>query len=246
MRRAARGVPRDTLAAVSHDIVGCTACRRLRRYCERVAAVGKREYAGWTYWGKPVPGFGDARAEVLVVGLAPAAHGANRTGRMFTGDASGTWLIRAMHRAGFAGQPTSVRQDDGLRLQRAYITAAVRCAPPGNRPRPREIDRCAGFLVREAALLPGVRVIVALGRIGFDAVRRLLASRGAPVRGMRFAHGAVHPMGPGFPVIIACYHPSRQNTNTGRLTQAMLDDVFETTRRLLDGPRRPGARRRAR
>ena len=234
MRRAARGVPRETLPAVSRDIIGCTACPRLRRYCERVAAVGKREYAGWTYWGKPVPGFGDARAEVLVVGLAPAAHGANRTGRMFTGDASGAWLIRAMHRAGFANQPTSTRRDDGLRLQRAYITAAVRCAPPGNRPSPREIARCAGFLAREAALLPGVRIIVALGRIGFDAVRRFLVSRGAPVRGMRFAHGAVYPVGAGFPAIIACYHPSRQNTNTGRLTEAMLDGVFETVRGLLE------------
>jgi uracil-DNA glycosylase len=227
---------------VARDVVACTACPRLRRYCERVAAEGKREYAGWTYWGKPVPGFGDPLAEVLIVGLAPAAHGANRTGRMFTGDASGAWLIRAMRLAGFANQPTSVRRDDGLRLHRAYITAAVRCAPPGNRPKPTEIARCARFLAREAALLPRVRVIVALGQIGFVACRRLLRSLGAPVRGMRFAHGAIHVPGPGLPVVVASYHPSRQNTNTGRLTAEMLDSVFQTVRRLLDEESSPGGR----
>ncbi len=248
MRRPVQGAPCDTLAAVSRDVVACTACPRLRRHCERVAATGKPEFTGWTYWGKPVPGFGDPRAEVLVVGLGPAAHGANRTGRMFTGDASGAWLIRAMHRAGFASQPTSVRRDDGLHLHRAYITAAVRCAPPDNRPRPDEIARCAGFLVREVALLARVRVIVALGRIGFDAVRRLVGARGASVGGMRFAHGAVYPVGPGFPAIVACYHPSRQNTNTGRLTEAMLDGVFEMVRGLLEKttPEFAGARGRAR
>jgi uracil-DNA glycosylase len=239
---------RDTLAAVSRDVVACTACPRLRRYCERVAAEGKPEFAGWTYWGKPVPGFGDPRADVLVVGLAPAAHGANRTGRMFTGDGSGVWLLRAMHRAGFASRPTSVRRNDGLRLRGAYITAVLRCAPPDNRPRPQEIARCARFLAREAALLTRVRVIVALGQIGFAACRRLLRSLGAPVRGMRFAHGAVHDPGPGLPVLVASYHPSRQNTNTGRLTEAMLDSVFQTVRRVLEegGPGVAGTRGRAR
>ena len=230
---------RGTLARVSQDIVACVACPRLRAHCERVAAAGKPEFAGWTYWGKPVPGFGDPRAEVLVVGLAPAAHGANRTGRMFTGDGSATWLIRAMHRAGFASQPTSLRRGDGLRLERAYLTAAVRCAPPGNRPQPAEIARCAPFLLREWALLPPIRVVVPLGQIAFEACRRLLRTLGAPVAGMRFAHGAVHALGGEFPTVVCSYHPSRQNTNTGRLTEAMLDDVFETVRSLLDDGRRP-------
>ena len=230
----------DSLALVARDVVACTACPRLRRYCDRVAAERKREYAGWTYWGKPVPGFGDPRAEVLIVGLAPAAHGANRTGRMFTGDASGTWLIRAMHHAGFANQPATIQRGDGLRLHGAYITAAVRCAPPDNRPRPQEIARCARFLERETALLTRVRVMVALGQIGFMVCRRLLRSLGAPVRGIRFAHGAVHVLGPDFPVVVASYHPSRQNTNTGRLTEVMLDGVFDTVRRLLEDPHRSG------
>ena len=225
------------LSQVARDIIVCTACPRLRRYCAGVAARGKREFAGWTYWGKPVPGFGDPRAELLVIGLAPAAHGANRTGRMFTGDGSGTWLIRAMHRAGFANQPISVRRGDGLRLHRAYITATVRCAPPDNKPTPAEVTRCRPFLERELALLPRIRVILALGRLGFDACRRLLAARGAEVRGLRFAHGAVYPLGAGYPTVIVSYHPSRQNTNTGKLTEQMLDRVFETARRLMDAPR---------
>ena len=227
----------DTLDAVSRDIVACAACPRLRRHCERVAAAGKREFAGWTYWGKPVPGFGDERSEVLIVGLAPAAHGANRTGRMFTGDGSATWLIRAMHRAGFATQPTSLRRDDGLRLERAYLTAVVRCAPPDNRPRPDEIARCTRFLWREWALLTPVRVVVPLGLIAFQVCRRHLRTLGAPVAGMRFAHGAVHVLGGGFPTVVCSYHPSRQNTNTGRLTEAMLDQVFQTVRALVDGGR---------
>jgi len=232
--RAERSTGRP-LAALAREVVACTACPRLRRYCARVAARGKREFAGWTYWGKPIPGFGDPGALLLIVGLAPAAHGANRTGRMFTGDGSGAWLVRAMHRAGFANQPISLRRDDGLRLDRAYVTSAVRCAPPDNKPTPREIARCAPFLEREAALLPTVRVILALGRIGFGACYRMLAARGAPIRGLRFAHGAVHPLGPSFPTIVTCYHPSRQNTNTGRLTEEMLDGVFETIRGLLAG-----------
>jgi uracil-DNA glycosylase family 4 len=167
---------------------------------------------------------------------------------MFTGDSSATWLIRAMHRAGFASQPTSIRRRDGLRLHGAYITAAVRCAPPDNRPRPEEVTRCAEFLAREAALLTRVRVIVALGQIGFEACRRLLRSLGAPVQGLRFAHGAVHLLGPDLPVLVASYHPSRQNTNTGRLTEPMLDGVFQTVRRVLreGGPGAMGRGRRAR
>lgn len=224
---------------MSREVIACAACPRLRRHCERVAASGKREFAGWTYWGKPVPGFGDGRAEVLIVGLAPAAHGANRTGRMFTGDSSATWLIRAMHRAGFATQPTSVRRDDGLRLVRAYLTAVVRCAPPENRPQPTEIARCAPFLLREWTLLTAIRVVVPLGQIAFEACRRLLRTLGAPVAGMRFAHGAVYALGDQFPTVMCSYHPSRQNTNTGRLTEAMLDEVFQAVRARLDGARGP-------
>jgi uracil-DNA glycosylase len=226
--------PRDRLAAVARDVIACTACPRLRRYCRDVAARGKPEFSGWTYWGKPVPGFGDPRAELLIVGLAPAAHGANRTGRMFTGDGSGSWLIRAMHRAGFASQPRSVRRGDGLRLLGAYLTAPVRCAPPQNRPTREEINRCTPFLARELALLPRIRVILALGRIAFIVCRRLIREQGADLRGARFAHGAYYDLGAGCPALVACYHPSRQNTNTGRLTEAMLDQVFQTVRTALD------------
>jgi len=228
---------RDSLDRLARDVVACTACPRLRRYCARIAARGKREFTGWTYWGKPVPGFGDPRAGLLIVGLAPAAHGANRTGRMFTGDGPATWLIRAMQRAGFASQPTSLARGDGLRLRDAYLTAAVRCAPPENTPTAREMARCSAFLEREVVLLPSVRVILALGQIAFGACRRLLGARGAPVRGLRFAHGTVHALGQAFPTVVCSYHPSRQNTNTGRLTEAMLDRVFATVRERLEAAR---------
>jgi uracil-DNA glycosylase len=220
---------RDALRLVAHDVIACTACPRLRRYCEGVAAGGKPEFAGWTYWGKPVPGFGDPHAQLLVVGLAPAAHGANRTGRMFTGDGSGAWLVRAMHRAGFANQATSSRRGDGLRLHGAYLTAPVRCAPPKNKPAPDEIRRCLPFLERELALLPRISVVVALGRIAFEICCRLLAEP-ARRRDLRFAHGAVYDLGPDRPLLVACYHPSRQNTNTGKLTEPMLDHVFALAR----------------
>lgn len=235
---------RDSLARVARDVIACTACPRLRRYCQEVAARGKPEFDGWTYWGKPVPGFGDPEADLLIVGLAPAAHGGNRTGRMFTGDASGSWLIRAMHRAGLANQPVSVRREDGLRFHRAYVTAPVRCAPPKNKPAREEIARCTPFLARELALLPRVGVILALGRIAFDVCRRLLRERGADLRGVRFAHGAYYDLGESYPAFVACYHPSRQNTNTGKLTEAMLDQVFRTVRAALDrtSVRRAGRR----
>ncbi len=239
-----RAPGRDSLAAVARDVVACAACPRLRRYCLAVARRGKPEHKGWTYWGKPVTGFGDPRADLVVVGLAPAAHGANRTGRMFTGDSSGTWLVRAMYRAGFASQPTSLHRGDGLRLLRAYLTAPVRCAPPQNKPTRAEIARCLPFLERELALLPRARVIVALGRIAFDVCRRLLASRGADLRGARFAHGASYDPGSALPVVLACYHPSRQNTNTGKLTEAMLDSVFERARAIIEAPGPRRARRR--
>jgi uracil-DNA glycosylase family 4 len=216
-----------TLAAVREQIVACTRCHRLRTYCTRIAVEKKAAHRADTYWGRPVPGFGDPNARVLVLGLAPAAHGANRTGRVFTGDGSGDFLMRAMHHAGFANITTSQRVDDGLVLRDAYIAAAVRCAPPDNKPLPAEIAACHPFLVAEAAALPRLSVIVALGRIGFDAAWRLLADRGIAMKPRPvFAHGAVYPA-PGGPTVIGSYHPSRQNTNTGKLTPPMLEAVFD-------------------
>ncbi len=224
-----------TFDDVRQQIVTCNRCVRLREYCQLIAREKKAAHRNETYWGRPVPGFGDPRARVLVVALAPAAHGANRTGRVFTGDApggSGDFLMRAMHDAGFANIPTSRHPDDGLELRGAYIAAAVRCAPPDNKPTPGEIASCHSHLVAEAAALPDVRVIVALGRIGFDAVWRLLATRGVVVKPKpAFGHGRVYRP-PGGPSVIASYHPSRQNTNTGVLTARMLESVFKTARQL--------------
>lgn len=225
----------------------CRRCPRLVAYRERVAREKKREFQNWVYWGKPVPGFGDPQARVLLVGLAPAAHGANRTGRMFTGDlpnGASVWLVRALYQAGFANQPTSLHRDDGLRLRDAYVTAAVRCAPPQNQPTPEELGRCFPFLVREFALLPRVRVVVALGAVAFATVLRLLASFGVelPRPKPRFAHGALYRFpgqvqGRPAPAVLCTYHPSRQNTQTGRLTARMLDSVFRRARQLAEeGP----------
>jgi uracil-DNA glycosylase family 4 len=214
------------LAAVREAIVTCERCPRLRAYCTRVAVEKKRAHAADTYWGRPVPGFGDPQARVLVLGLAPAAHGANRTGRVFTGDGSGDFLMSAMHRAGFASIPTSRSTGDGLRLSDAWIAAAVRCAPPDNKPLPGEIRACQVHLDTEWEALPRVAVVIALGRIAFDAALSREARRGLrqaprPV----FAHGAEYTAVDGLR-LIASYHPSRQNTNTGRLTAQMLADVF--------------------
>jgi uracil-DNA glycosylase len=205
--------------------VACIRCERLRSYCAEIARTKKAAHRDDVYWGRPVPGFGDPQARVLVLGLAPAAHGANRTGRVFTGDGSGDFLMRAMHAAGFANITTSQRSDDGLKLTNAYIVAAVRCAPPDNTPTPDEIAACHPHLVDEVAALPNIRVIVALGRIGFDAAWRLLADRGIVVRPKpTFSHGAVFKtVGP---TVIASFHPSRQNTNTRKLTPPMLEGVF--------------------
>jgi uracil-DNA glycosylase family 4 len=224
------------LALVHRAIVECRRCPRLRAYCERVAREKRAAYRDESYWGRPVPGFGDPAARLLVVGLAPAAHGANRTGRLFTGDGpggAGDFLMRAMHAAGFASQPTSRHRDDGLLLRDAYIAAAVRCAPPDNRPTSEEIAACAAHLEAELAALPRVQVLVALGRIAHEACWTLLERRGAiPRPRPPFVHGAVHTP-PGGPAIVASYHPSRQNTQTGRLTPAMLRAVFASARRLL-------------
>jgi uracil-DNA glycosylase len=225
------------LSSIQQSVIACAKCPRLREYCARVAAEKKRAHRDETYWGRPIPGFGDPGARLLVVGLAPAAHGGNRTGRVFTGDSSGDFLFRALHKAGFANQPTSVRPGDGLRLTDAYIAAAVRCAPPDNKPTPAELARCLPWLSAEIDELRRLRVIVALGRIAFDATLRVLPGR---PRGERpaFGHALVHRLPPPLPALIASYHPSRQNTNTGKLTEPMFDEVFAAAKALLQqGPR---------
>jgi uracil-DNA glycosylase family 4 len=215
--------------------VACERCARLRSYCREVARVRKAAHRGEAYWGRPVPGFGDPAARILVLGLAPAAHGANRTGRVFTGDGSGDFLMRAMHAAGLANLPTSRHAGDGLELRGAYIAAAVRCAPPANSPLPAEIANCAPHLARELAALPRLRVVVALGRVACAAYWRWVGARGLTPRPRpAFAHGAICEPGPaaGVPALVMSYHPSRQNTNTRRLTPAMLDAVFGSAIRL--------------
>jgi uracil-DNA glycosylase family 4 len=214
------------LRRLAHEVVACRACPRLVEWREQVARDKRASFQGERYWGKPIPGFGDPAARVLIVGLAPAAHGANRTGRMFTGDRSGDWLYAALHRAGYANQATSVVADDGLLLTDAFVTAAVRCAPPANRPTPQERDRCSPFLVRELTLMPQVRVIVTLGGFAYEATWRVLSEAGValPRPRPRFGHGieVATPRA----TILGCYHPSQQNTFTGKLTVPMLDAVF--------------------
>jgi len=224
-----------SLRSVRNTIIACDKCPRLRSYCVRIGREKRAAYRDDVYWARPVPGFGDSRARVLVLGLAPAAHGANRTGRVFTGDgvgASGDFLMTAMHAAGFSNLTTSHHPDDGLALSDAYIAAAVRCAPPDNTPTPDEIAACYPHLSAEVAALTRLRVIVALGRIAFDSALRLLADRGVSWRPKpAFGHGLIYQP-PSAPALIASYHPSRQNTNTGRLTPAMLAAVFRDAARL--------------
>jgi uracil-DNA glycosylase len=241
----------NALDRVTAEIVTCKRCSRLRQYCQQIAREKKAAHRDDEYWGKPVPGFGDSRARLLILGLAPAAHGANRTGRVFTGDgvgASGDFLVAALHRAGFANIATSRHPDDGLRLKDCYIAATVRCAPPDNRPLPVEIASCAGHLDAEVAALPRLQVVVALGQIAWDAWLRHLARTGTAVRPKPgFGHGATfayYTCGtPGTSgtlgtldtprTLLGCYHPSRQNTNTGKVTAAMYDDVFRTVKHRL-------------
>ena len=220
--------------ALEAEVVACTRCPRLVAWREQVAAEKRRAYRDWTYWGRPVPGFGDRQARLVIIGLAPAAHGANRTGRMFTGDGSASTLIAALYRAGFANQPTSVQRGDGLVLYDAFITAVARCAPPANRPTAAELANCRPFLARELALLQNVRVVLALGRMAFDGYLRLLREQGVTVPRLAFRHGACYSFDPPHPTLVVSYHPSRQNTQTGRLTEAMLDAVFERICRLLE------------
>ena len=241
MKPLSRSDSLTNLADVHHAIVSCDRCPRLRDYCRRVAVEKKRAYREDRYWGRPVPGFGDPAARLLIVGLAPAAHGANRTGRVFTGDGiggSGDFLMTALHRTGFANRDTSHRVDDGLELDDAYIVAAVRCAPPDNKPLPEEITRCLDHLEAELTHLPKVQVVVALGKIGFDAWLQVLKRRGLHVTPKpQFSHGGTVTIDVGdsrFPdTLIGCYHPSRQNTNTGVLTQGMMRDVFGQARRVI-------------
>jgi len=222
------------LRALHREIVECRACPRLVAWREEVARLKVRRFREWTYWARPLPGFGDPRARLLVVGLAPAAHGGNRTGRMFTGDRSGDFLYAALHRAGFANQPTSVRRDDGLALREAFITAPCRCAPPGNKPLPDELSRCSVWLDREVALLPSVSVVLALGSIGWGAALSHFARRGLAIPRPRpqFGHGAEAKI-PGGPVLLGCYHVSQQNTNTGKLTGKMIDAVLARAKELM-------------
>jgi uracil-DNA glycosylase family 4 len=223
-----------SLSTIRREIVDCQRCGRLRAHCEAVAFARRAAYRDETYWGRPLPGFGDARARLLVVGLAPGAHGANRTGRMFTGDRSGAFLMRAMHETGFASAPASISARDGLELRDAFISTAVRCAPPDNRPTPAEIATCLPFLDAEWRALRRVAVVVALGKLAFDACWRVLAMRGHDVRPRpAFAHGAEHRVGPAAVTVLAAFHPSQQNTFTGRLTPPMLAAVFARARALL-------------
>ena len=224
---------RTDLAELHRQVVACRACPRLVAWREEVAEKKRAAFREDLYWGRPVPGFGPPSARLLVVGLAPAAHGANRTGRMFTGDRSGDWLYCALHRAGFASRPRATHRDDGLTLTGCYVTAAVRCAPPENKPTPRERDRCRPFLEAEFDLLGRIRVLVALGRFAFDQVWRILKDRGEPLPVPRppFRHGLEVSVRPSF-TILASFHPSQQNTFTGKLTEAMFDQIWSRARSL--------------
>lgn len=275
MRRSASA--ESELLRLQKRVVACTRCPRLIRYCRKIGEEKRRAYRGWDYWAKPLPSFGDPQAELLILGLAPAAHGGNRTGRMFTGDGSGDFLYRALYEAGFASQPTSVRRGDGLELENCYITAALRCAPPKNKPRPEELRNCQPYLEDELRLLKRVRAVLALGRIAFDTYLRVVLRGSAglpfdfaqgpepaegqpgntecrpeasapagrwgrrygarqkfpPRSSFRFGHGASYALPNGLPCLFASYHPSRQNTQTGKLTPAMLRQVFREIRRYL-------------
>lgn len=216
--------------SLDEQIISCTRCPRLVRYTREVASKKVRRFAEWDYWGKPVPGLGDARAQVLIIGLAPAAHGANRTGRMFTGDSSGDWLYRALYETRFANQPVSTSRDDGLQVRNVFITAVCRCAPPGNKPLPSEIENCSVFIEREIELLTKVKVVLCLGHIAFNRYCKL-----QKLKGLRFSHGKKFKLRDG-KILISSYHPSRQNTNTGRLKWNAWLSVFQDIRSIISAP----------
>ena len=221
---------RNTLEALRRKVVSCKRCPRLTQYISTVASTKTRRFANWTYWGRPLPGFGDPDARLLIIGLAPAAHGGNRTGRMFTGDSSGDWLIRALCESGFANQPHSVSREDGLKLAPTYITAVVRCAPPKNKPTKKEIANCSEYLTQELNLLKGVEVVLTLGRLAFDSYLKHLDLEGD--RRPTFKHGGIFRL-KHKPLLVVSYHPSRQNTQTGKLAWAMWVSVFKKIRQLL-------------
>jgi uracil-DNA glycosylase len=225
------------LVQLNREVISCTRCPRLVEYRQKIAREKRRAYIDWEYWGKPVPGFGDPHARVLIVGLAPGAHGSNRTGRPFTGDASGKFMYPILYEAGFSNQPNADARDDGLELKDLYITAAVRCAPPDNKPLPEELAHCAPYLDRETDGLRKVRVVVALGRIGFEAYLNHLKRRGliSSKNAYPFSHGASYKM-PDGKILLASYHPSNQNTQTGKLTRQMFARIFEEARRLANNP----------
>src|ERR1700678_3957041 len=225
----------DWLTVLNHEVTGCTRCPRLVAYREQVAREKRRAYRDCEYWGKPVPGFGDPRARVLILGLAPGAHGSNRTGRPFTGDASGKFMFPVLYEIGFANQPNATDRNDGLKLKDLYITAAVRCAPPANKPTPQELAECSQFIDREIAGLQKVKVIVALGRIGFDAYLKHLKRRDLLLnrQGYLFKHGASYRL-PDGKVLLASYHPSNQNTQTGKLTRVMFMEIFKEAEKIAD------------
>ena len=232
---AAASPGEQTLEAWNQRVVACERCPRLRAYCTNIGQTKRRAYKDWEYWARPVPSFGDPRARVLIVGLAPGAHGSNRTGRPFTGDGSGDFLYPVLQEAGFASQPKAISRDDGMRLHDLWITAVVRCAPPDNKPLPEELHNCAPYLDEEITLLPRLRVVVCLGKIAFDGYTEHLRRTGqiANRRGLVFAHGAEYAIPEG-KHLIATYHPSLQNTNTGRLTRAMFLRIFQRARELAE------------
>jgi uracil-DNA glycosylase family 4 len=227
----------DQLTVLENKVIGCHLCSRLVAHREAIALKKRRAYQDWIYWGRPVPSFGDPGARVLIIGLAPGAHGSNRTGRMFTGDGSGNFLYRVLYQTGFASHPGSTSREDGLALRDIYITAAVRCCPPDNKPLPEEFARCRPFLEQTLKLLPNVRVVVSLGKLAHDVYLAILQSQGAIARRSPypFRHGAAYALGSGMPLLMPSYHPSQQNTQTGRLTEGMLRKIFENARKVVQG-----------
>ena len=227
-----RSVSPESLESLTEEIVSCRRCPRLVEHRERIGEAKRASYRDWDYWARPVPSFGDSEASLMVLGLAPAAHGGNRTGRVFTGDASATFLIKAMYEAGLANQPVSDHRDDGLEYKGAYVCAAVRCVPPQDRPSPEEQRTCLPYLVREMRLLPNLRVILALGQIAFQATLRAMSELVDDKPRAKFAHGEVYSLDPGLPLLVACYHPSPRNTNTGRLSMEQLVETLIKAKRI--------------
>jgi uracil-DNA glycosylase family 4 len=221
------------IETLSQTIISCRKCPRLVEYRELVARKKKRAFLDWVYWGKPVPAFGDIQGRLLAVGLAPGPHGSNRTGRMFTGDASGVFLYQALYKAGFANQFSSLHREDGLRLRDLLISAICRCVPPDNKPNHSEISNCLPYLVQEIDLMSNLQGIIALGRLAFEHVLGIFRARGAVIPHLAFKHALVYQLGEGLPWMVASYHPSRQNTQTGRLTVPMFDQVWQTAKSLL-------------